>query len=200
VNVLAIVAHADDESLFCGGTLAKHAASGDHVAVWALSDGVSSRGGDSGMAALERMTQFFQASAQLRVSTDWSCVFADQQADRLPQLRINKAVEGRIAMHEPDVIYTHHVGDLNLDHRRVAEAVLVATRMHPARILCMTPEFPSRCVGPAFVPTHGVDITETLEQKIAACLCYTDEIRPYPHPRSEQALRAQTVERFMEIR
>ena len=122
-------------------------------------------------------------------------VFPDQRADSVDQLDINRAVEGIIERSEPDIVYTHHPGDLNLDHRRVAEAVLVETRGRLS-VQCMTPEWPGRCIGPPFLGTVRVDITETLAQKVAACRCYVDELRPWPHPRSIQAIQAQTVELF----
>ena len=42
MRILAVVAHPDDESLWCGGTLAQHARVGDEVFVYALADGVGS--------------------------------------------------------------------------------------------------------------------------------------------------------------
>jgi len=41
----------------------------------------------------------------------------------------------------------------------------------------------------SFVPDTWVEITDTLEQKIAAMACYESEVREYPHPRSLDALR-----------
>src|SRR5205807_2223967 len=41
----------------------------------------------------------------------------------------------------------------------------------------------------SFIPDTWVDISTTLEQKIAAMACYESEVRPYPHPRSLDALR-----------
>jgi LmbE family N-acetylglucosaminyl deacetylase len=63
----------------------------------------------------------------------------------------------------------------------------------------MAPEWPSRCIGPAWEPDISFDIGTAMEAKVAACLCYEDEIRPYPHPRSEQAIRQQKLEWFKVI-
>jgi LmbE family N-acetylglucosaminyl deacetylase len=42
--------------------------------------------------------------------------------------------------------------------------------------------------GTDFRPNLFVDVTDTLEAKIAAMECYATELRDYPHPRSSQAL------------
>jgi LmbE family N-acetylglucosaminyl deacetylase len=200
VNVLAIVAHPDDESLWAGGTLALHVKRGDLVMAVALSDGVGSREGATPEDSERRRQQFVSACQILGVHDDYAPLFHDQRADTMAQLTLNRAVEHIVGVFAPAIVYTHHAGDLNSDHRKVAEAVLVATRPGCSavrEVFHMRPEWPDRCVGPAWVPKAVIDITETLEQKILACLCYTDELRPYPHPRSEQALRAEAVEWFM---
>lgn len=189
----------DDESLFAGATLARHALAGESVVVIALSDGVKSRRGWAERDVTRRREQFTRACKVLGADDLLEPIFDDQQSDQVPQLIINRAVERWIAWSIPRIVYTHHVGDLNLDHRRVAEAVLVATR-GCSGVFSMAPEFPSRCVGPGWHPDVTVDTLATLELKVAACKCYADEMRPYPHPRSERAIREQPLERFMEIR
>ncbi len=198
MRVLVIVAHPDDESFWCGGQLAALAKAGHAVRVVALSDGVASRPGTNEAA---RFVAFAQAMRALGVAESMVySVFPDQQADTVPQLRINQAVESEVAQYRPTVVYTHHAGDLNLDHRRVAEAVLVASRPGSSdvqEVYHIRPEWPDRCVGPAWTPTATLDITATLEQKVRACLCYEAELRPYPHPRSERAIRESPYEWFM---
>jgi LmbE family N-acetylglucosaminyl deacetylase len=210
-DVLCIVAHPDDESLFAGGTLARMAKAGSLVVVVALSDGVGSRfhgrqPANHRQAMKAREAQFHAALDALGSTGCVLDVFPDQGSDTVPQLAINRAVERQLANYDPQMVFTHHVGDLNIDHRRVSEAVLVATRGSSARVFSMAPEFPSRCVGPAWHPDVsfaldvGTEGDSPLDSKVAACLCYVDELREYPHPRSERAIREQRVERFLEIR
>src|SRR3990167_5050165 len=125
MNILAVLAHPDDESLFCGGTLAKYARQGDVVMVAALTDGVSSREDVSIEAMAKRKEQLLRACQILCVGCyDYVPTFQDQRSDTVPQVTINKAVEHLVRFAGPEIVFTHHVGDLNLDHRRVAEAVL----------------------------------------------------------------------------
>jgi LmbE family N-acetylglucosaminyl deacetylase len=203
MRVLAVVAHPDDESFFAGGALALHALNGDAVVIVALSDGEASRF-MAPTAALQvaidaRRDSFERACVALGASGDWRPVFPDQQADTVPQITINRAVEQLVREVEPDLVYSHDPGDLNLDHRRVAESVLVATRAG-ARVRCMIPEWPDRCVSRTFRPQVEVALTTVaLTAKLEACLCYGGELRSYPHPRSTQAIRERTVETFVEI-
>ncbi len=206
-DVLVVVAHPDDESLFAGGYISLLTQNGKSVHVIACSDGVLSRWYGKGRgwvaekidAKNNRADQFEAACALLGATGRVHRMFDDQMSDLTPQIAINTDVAEQIAKHKPDTVITHHVGDLNVDHRRVAEAVLVATRMSGARVLSMAPEFPSRCVGPAWNPDRR-ELIVTMPQKVRACLCYVDELRAYPHPRSERAIREQPVEWFMEIR
>ena len=185
MNILVIVAHPDDETFAMGGTLAQHAHAGDRVTVVTCTDGVSSRGRNPA-AARARATHFQTACAALGVGgCHMRAVFEDQRSDQVPQLVLNQAVAAFVD--RPDRVYTHDPCDLNLDHRRVAEAVLVATR-GVCPVWSAKPEWPDRALWP-FRPTKIVDITEGLPMKQAACRAYVDEWRDPPHPRA----RAMTV-------
>lgn len=202
-RVLAVVAHPDDESLFCGATLASHVRHGDAVHVVSLGTGVGARGelGDELQRALERRTlAFVAATTALGASCELLRAYPDQEADTVPQITINRIVESVLERWSAYLVYTHWIGDLNVDHRRVAEAVWVATRMGP-RVRCMSPEFPDRCVGPAWEPdASGMLLAPAdLDAKWEACRQYGMELRAWPHPRSERAIR-ERAERFMEIR
>ena len=52
----------------------------------------------------------------------------DNRLDTVPLLDVVKLVEDLIQKFQPEVIYTHHAGDLNVDHGVVQRAVLTATR------------------------------------------------------------------------
>ena len=54
-DVLVVAAHADDEVLGCGGSLARHVAEGDRVHVVYLADGVTARGDGDTQAQQRRL-------------------------------------------------------------------------------------------------------------------------------------------------
>ena len=85
----------------------------------------------------------------------------------------------------PDILYTHHVGDLNADHRHVAERALVIGRF--ARTVRTFETVSSTEWGlTPFVPDFYVAID--LTEKLHRLETYHDEMRPFPHPRSYAAL------------
>jgi LmbE family N-acetylglucosaminyl deacetylase len=120
----------------------------------------------------------------------------DQRLETLPLRDVVKEVEALIAEWQPEVVYTHFSGDINRDHRVLAEAVMVAARPYAAPsvkeiLMFETPsstEWSSPALAASFQPNLYVDISEYVEQKIKAFSCYSAEIRPNPHPRSLEAL------------
>ncbi|RZJ01612.1 MAG: PIG-L family deacetylase [Brevundimonas sp.] len=195
-TVLAIVAHADDETLGCGGTLAAHAARGDAVHCLIVADGVSSRQGEARTDVLERDDACARAMQILGVNPPVRLAFPDQRLDATPFLDIIQAIEAHIATCAPTLVYTHHADDLNNDHRVVAQAVLTALRPMPAQSVRSIYAFETlsatewNFAAPAFRPSRFVDISETLEVKMAAIECYAAEMRDFPHTRSREGVRA----------
>ena len=116
--------------------------------------------------------------------------------DTIPLLDITQAVETLIAKHQPEMVFTHHAGDVNIDHRRLHEAVATACRPqqgHPVKtLLCF--EVPSSTEwqlpgsAPVFTPNWFVDISATLDRKLTALEAYAAELRTWPHPRSRQGV------------
>jgi LmbE family N-acetylglucosaminyl deacetylase len=96
-------------------------------------------------------------------------------------------------------VLTHHAGDLNIDHRIVHDAVLVATRPQPRCTVeeLLFFEIPSSsewrppASGVMFSPNYYVNISTTFEIKIKALEIYQEELRNFPHPRSLMAIEAQ---------
>jgi LmbE family N-acetylglucosaminyl deacetylase len=189
---MAIVAHADDEVLGCGGTLRRHVLDGDDVWTVILADGETSRSASTDASVVSREIAARNAAAILGVQHVLLHRLPDNRLDACPRLDIVKLVEGCIAEIRPDTIYSHHAGDLNVDHRRVSEAVVTACRPqkgHSVETLLFfetvsSTEWQMPNVGPAFQPNWFVDISDHLDVKLRALRPYADEMRPWPHPRS----------------
>lgn len=196
-TTLVVAAHPDDDVLGCGGTMARLAAAGRRVEVMFLSDGVSSRtGGVADKVELDaRRRCAIKALGVLGVGLPVFRDLPDNALDTVPLLSVAKLIEAKIAECEPHTIMTHFGNCVNVDHRIVSEAVTVACRPQPGRSVkrILFFEVPSstewRMGGQPFVPNYFVDVSETLNLKSLALRCYVDELREWPHPRSEDAVR-----------
>jgi LmbE family N-acetylglucosaminyl deacetylase len=196
MRVLAIAAHPDDELLGLGGTIARHCREGDDVVSVIVSEGASSRYEDGADHTLRECGK--KAAEALGVRDVRFLGMRDQYLDQPPISDVIRPVEQVVREVAPDIVYTHHWGDLNRDHRVVSEAVMVACRSvgegYPRKVLCFeTPsstEWSSPDISLQFVPTYFVDITETIEDKLRAMACYHTEVRPAPHPRALESLRS----------
>src|SRR5690554_925342 len=116
-TVLVVTAHTDDEALGCGGTIAKHVEQGDTVYAVFLADGVTSRPGASEQELAERDSAAKQAQKVLGIKQSFLLGFPDNRMDTVPFLHIVQKLEQVVQDLQPQIIYTHHNGDLNIDHR-----------------------------------------------------------------------------------
>jgi LmbE family N-acetylglucosaminyl deacetylase len=197
MRVLVFAAHPDDEVLGMGGTIALHATAwADEVRIVCVTDGSSTQYPEDTARRLQKNEEARQAAAELGVTDYAHLDLPDMRLDTLAHVEVNAVVERALLEFEPRVVYTVFP-DVNSDHRVLFESVAVATRATPEqgvhRVLAYAPtssfEWTPTISGP-FAPNWFVDVTETLERKLAAFARYETEARPYPHPRSERALRA----------
>ncbi len=199
-TILIIAAHPDDEILGVGGTAARHARSGDRVEVLIVAEGATSRTATRDVTAsagdLDALRQAArQAAAELGTQPPRFLGLPDNRLDSLDLLDVVKAIEGVVGEIRPDVIYTHHAGDLNVDHGIVQRAVLTACRPMPGGNIRAIYAFETVSStewgrGVPFAPTRYVAIANELPAKLAALRHYTSEMRPFPHARSLEAVEA----------
>jgi len=198
-TILVIAAHPDDEALGAGGALARWAAEGADIHVAFLADGVGSRQcGAPDVSELNgRRIAAGKACAALGLlHAPTFDDLPDNRLDTVPLLDIAKSIEALINRVQPDTVLTHHAGDLNIDHRRVHQAVLTACRPQPAHPVhpllffevASSTEWQTPGSGPMFAPNVFIDITNTLDQKRAALSAYEQEMRSWPHARSIEAV------------
>ena len=201
-DILVVAAHPDDEVLGCGGTIARHAAEGDNVHILILAEGATARDGSGGEELTALRAAARNAAEVLGAEPPDFLGLPDNRLDRLPLLDVIKPIEAVVANVKPAVVYTHHGGDLNVDHRVVHQAVLTACRPlpdSPVRAIyafetVSSTEWASPDDEP-FRPTRFVDITEQLERKLKALGAYGMEVRPAPHARSLENVSALATHR-----
>ena len=191
-NVLVVVAaHPDDEVLGAGGTIARHVADGDCVRVVFMADGVASRDAGDPEADMRRSEAADAALDILGVRESYHLGFADNSMDETTLLSVVKKLEPVLRKCSPDVIYTHHFGDLNIDHRITQQAVMTICRPQPGEpcreiygfeVLSST-EWQTVGDRP-FLPSLFVDISSFVDRKLKALFAYAEEMRTVPHSRS----------------
>jgi len=198
-RILVVAAHPDDEVLGCGATLAKHSMDGDEVHILFLTDGVSARESTNIEHDRDIRRRDAKAAASiLGIKSIDGLALPDNGLDKVALLDIIRPIESKIIKCKPDIIYTHHFGDLNVDHCQAYNAVLTACRPVPgfsvSEILAFETLSSTEWAGiennKAFIPNKFINISATLDTKCEAMEAYKHELHAFPHPRSLKAIRA----------
>jgi LmbE family N-acetylglucosaminyl deacetylase len=202
MKVLVVAAHPDDEVLGCGATMARLANEGHHVHIAIMGEGITSRHAGRHEADADQLSRLHQqahaAANKVKAKAIDLFKLPDNRLDTVPLLDVIKLIEDLVEKLKPEIIYTHHPGDLNIDHGVVHRAVMTATRpmagqsvrdIYAFEVPSST-EWAFQRIEPAFRPNVFLDVSATLEVKIQAMACYEFEARKFPHPRSPEALRA----------
>ena len=203
-KVFVVAAHADDEILGAGGTIANHTRAKDEVCLLILGDGEIVKPKPN---IKRRENQARKVAQLLKINHLFLERFPDNQFDSIPLLQIIRKVESYFEKIKPNIVYTHFASDLNIDHRRTFQAVLTACRPQPNyyvktilsfEVLSST-SWQIHDQANAFCPTQYHDISGSIDLKIKAMKIYRQEIRPHPHPRSIKGIRTLAQYRGMEV-
>jgi LmbE family N-acetylglucosaminyl deacetylase len=191
-RILVVAAHPDDEVLGCGGLLARTLREGGEATVLVVTEGATTQypGRED---LVERKEE--EARNAMRVLGGAAIVFLglpDMRLTTLPPAEIAVPIADAVRARRPDWVLTHSPRDLNSDHRVVHEATRVACRPTPGhlpRLLSYEVLSSSEWGYGNFDPTFFVALAdEDVERKIAAFGAYRTEVRPWPHPRSPEAI------------
>ena len=196
-KILIIVAHTDDESFGCGGLIKKLSLNRNKISAISFTNGVGSRFNDREKEVKKR--KLFSIKASKILGFNWLAQYdyPDNQLDSVSLLEIIKVIEKHKKQFKPHIVITHNFSDLNIDHRKIAEATLTAFRPEPKEKLeqLLTFEVPSATDfrilknKKNFLPNYFVNIEKYFNYKIRAIKCYKNEIKPYPHSRSITGLK-----------
>ena len=201
MTYLIIAAHPDDEVLGCGGSMAKWAKIGHEVHVLIMAEGATSRDKYRDRKfRKDELSMLAQSANQvvniLGIKSVELMDYPDNRMDSVDLLDVVKSIEERIEKIEPEIVITHHIGDLNIDHQITHQAVITACRPKPEQTVkqILSFEIPSATdwqsstMGNPFIPNWFEDVSDTLELKIKALEAYKSEMRDWPHTRSIKAV------------
>lgn len=199
-RVLVVAAHPDDEVLGVGGTVAKLSDEGIECHLLIVTDGSSAQYRDR-----EDLQDILAAKkAETKLCADilgFKSIrygeLPDMRLDVTPHIQINQIIEDAIEELQPDAVFTHFWGDVNMDHQQVFKSSLVAVRPSPGQVVkelyCYrvpsSTEWMPNKDDTMFKANYFVDIDKYKERKYEAFACYSTELRTYPHPRSIQYLK-----------
>jgi N-acetylglucosamine malate deacetylase 1 len=205
MNVLVISAHMDDEVIGLGGTIARHVAVGDKVTVCIACMRAYNHRFDPKSVAEEKSCALEAA----RILGYGDTRFLDLRDELLDERLLDVLVplEDCVQDVKPSVVYTHHRGDTNQDHRALFHASVIACRTISAqkvpRLLSYEVSSATDIAPPfaefAFQPNFYVNITGFLNRKIEALKAYRRELREFPHPRSPKGIEVMAAKRGMEV-
>ena len=189
-TILVVAAHPDDEVLGCGGVIAKHTSKGDQVHVVFMTNGVGSRYASS-KEIQEREWSAKNAANILSVSSIQQFDFPDNKMDAVALLDVVQLIERVVDKLQPEIIYTHHIGDLNIDHQITHKAVMTVCRPQPG--FCVKEIYAFEVLSSTewqtpgvlhFSPNVYIDITKFIDIKKKTLKIYSEEMRQPPHSRS----------------
>jgi len=205
-KIMVVVAHPDDELLGLGATmhrLIENFGVTAHVVI--LGEGITSRSDKRDTAKWKKELKVHRQnikSAQAAIGYQSVSIydFPDNRFDSVALLDLIKTIEKEKKEFGPEIIFTHHGGDVNIDHQRTFEAVITASRpMAEEKVkTIITFETPSGTEWRVpsdprhFLPNLFIEVSEKdIDAKIKGMESYDFEKRAYPHPRSPQALKIQ---------
>jgi LmbE family N-acetylglucosaminyl deacetylase len=198
MKVLFVVAHPDDEVLGAGATIHKLIAEGHDVAVATMANHAAARANISDTLSADQQKAF----EIMGVEKSYSADFPNIKMNTVAHLDLVQFIESCIEDWGAECIYTHHPSDTNIDHVMTAQAAQAAARLFqrkegvPALRQLIYMEVPSSTewsldtTANRFMPNMFVEIGEEgVDIKLKALAAYKGVMRPYPHPRSEEAIR-----------
>lgn len=195
-NILIVAAHPDDEVLGCAGVIQYHKSIGDKVIVLIMTYADNGRyPNDNG----KLLKDIDAAKSILGWDRTELMHYKDQGLDLIRLTELAQVVEKVIEKDQINIVYTHHYGDINKDHRMCYEATITACRPTPfcgveklfSYWIPSSSEWMSYDDNNEFKANFLIDLSvdDRLKKKIQAMKAYQSEVRKYPHPRSEKGLQ-----------
>jgi LmbE family N-acetylglucosaminyl deacetylase len=194
--VLVVAPHPDDEVLGVGGTMARLSAAGEDVFVVIVTRGMPPHWDEAFIQRGRR--EAAEAHRVLGVRDTFFLDFPAAALDTVEHRDLNGRMSEVFARVRPRTVFVPFLGDIHADHQAVFASALVASRPStpapPERILAYETlsetNWNAPYITPGFAPTVFADISAQVDAKIRAMECFGSQLKPFPHERSTETLRA----------
>jgi LmbE family N-acetylglucosaminyl deacetylase len=210
MKYLLVVAHPDDEVLGAGASIFKWTKQGDIVDVCFMCTKTRSLSSNSNDKVLDDNIHVVQKS--LGVNREYEGTFPNIEMNTVPHLHLVQHIEAAIKESEPDIIITHHSADTNNDHLHTSMACQEAIRLFQRRPevkpiqelwymeVPSCTEWALNTAMNRFQPNTWVEVgKEGVDAKVKALSMYRGVMRPYPHPRSAEAIEGLAAYRGSQV-
>lgn len=201
MKILVIAPHPDDEILGCGGTIAKYVSNGDDVYVAIVTKGCAP------LFSVEQVGtvrgECLKADKLLGIKETIFMDFPAAMIDNVPRYKFNEAFIQLIQRIRPDIVYIPHRGDMQLDHKMVVDAAMVALRPKYQHVVKKIYAYETLSetgwdvpnVTNEFIPNVYNDISKFIHKKIEAMQMFKTQLSAYPAARSLKAVEALAIYR-----
>ncbi len=209
-TVLVVAPHADDETLGCGGAIARFVAEGRTVVV-ALMTGAGATPHplfpDETLNLIR--AEFGAAMKVLGVNRTVFGGLPSTLLTEMPVHEVNRAAQSIVAEVRPDLVLLPFEHDLHRDHGLLNYAFRVAMRSHlpanrkPHAVLCYETPTETHLQHPhaqgGFEPNLWLDVSDHIDRKLEALACYASQMAPLPSLRGPGASEALATWRGAQI-
>ena len=201
MTVLVLAPHADDETLGMGGTIRRFVDQGRRVVVAVLTGHGDKKHPIWSEEVWDTIrAECREACAELGVTELYFRELPAACLDYAPGWSINNVISDLVKEVQPEELYIPFPYDLHRDHGAIAYGAGVAARPYTKssstikRVLAYETLSETHLaypyMAPAFQPNVFINISETLDHKLAAMQRYKSQLQAENLPRSLASLKA----------
>ena len=196
MKILVFAPHPDDEILGVGGTIAKKTHEGHQVFVCVVTKGVAPLFDEDVVNAFQDKCR--EADRLLGVEETFFLDFPAVMLETVPRYELNKKINDLVQKIKPDEVYIPHRGDMQIDHKMVVDACMVALRPKYEHVIKRVYAYETLSetgwdipnIVNDFIPTVYEDISGFLSNKIEAMKLMDTQLGEFPNARSIGAVDA----------
>ena len=196
MKVLVIAPHPDDEVIGVGGTIAKKAREGHEIYVCVVTKAFPPLFSEE--IVEQARNECREADKTLGVVETYFMDFPAVMLETVPRYKLNEGLLKYIQKIKPEEVYIPHRGDMQLDHKIIVDATMVALRPKYEHVVKRIYAYETLSetgwdipnVINEFIPNVYEDITGEIETKLNAMKLFKSQLGDFPDARSLGAIDA----------